>query len=92
MNITDEQWAVVQPLSTLSNLPPRFQEWVENGTFESILRSLIADLRERGELDLTECFIDGTFVIAKKGARPKGPAGKDQVGQRYEDHGSGRQL
>jgi hypothetical protein len=54
----------------------RFQEWVETGTLENILRSLIADLKERGELDLTECFIDGTFVIAKKGAtgweRPSG--------------------
>jgi hypothetical protein len=46
----------------------RFQEWVESGLFERILRSLITDLKERGDLDLTECFIDGTFVIAKKGA------------------------
>jgi hypothetical protein len=30
--------------------------------------ALAVDLRERGELDLTECFIDGTFVAAKKGA------------------------
>jgi len=54
----------------------RYQEWVANGAFERILRSLLADLAERGELDLTECFIDGTFVIAKKGAtgweRPSG--------------------
>src|SRR5688572_8886258 len=62
----------------------RFQEWVENGIFERILRSLIADLKERGELDLTECFIDGTFVIAKKGARPGGtrwerPSGTQRV-------------
>ena len=115
MDITDEQWAVVQahlPERTnnrgrprqddrailngilwvmrtgapwgdmLDRYPPyqtchrRFQEWVENGIFERILRSLIVDLKERGELDLTECFIDGTFVIAKKGAtgweRPSG--------------------
>jgi transposase len=25
-------------------------------------------VKERGDLDLTECFIDGSFVIAKKGA------------------------
>ena len=115
MDITDEQWAVVQehlPERTSNRgrprqddrailngilwvmrtgapwgdmpdrYPPyqtchrRFQEWVENGIFERILRSLITDLKERGELDLTECFIDGTFVIAKKGAmgweRPSG--------------------
>ena len=54
----------------------RFQEWVRCGAFEQILVALATDLRDRGELDLTECFIDGTFVIAKKGAqgweRPSG--------------------
>jgi hypothetical protein len=30
------------------------------------LRALVKDDNERGKPDLTECFIDGTFVIAKK--------------------------
>lgn len=47
----------------------RFQEWVRPGTFEIILRTLVKDVKERGVLDLTECFIDGTIVIAKKGAK-----------------------
>jgi transposase len=46
----------------------RFQEWVKKGVFEEILRALVKDVKERGGLDLTECFIDGSFVIAKKGA------------------------
>jgi len=46
----------------------RFQEWVRAGVFEQMLRALAKDVKERGKLDLTECFIDGTFVIAKKGA------------------------
>ena len=46
----------------------RFQEWVKAGVFEDILKALVKDMKERGDLDLTECFIDGTFVIAKKGA------------------------
>jgi transposase len=46
----------------------RFQEWVRSGTFEIILRKLVEDVKERSNLDLTECFIDGTFVMAKKGA------------------------
>jgi len=54
----------------------RFQEWVRSGVFEQILVALATDLRDRGGLDLSECFIDGTFVIAKKGAqgweRPSG--------------------
>jgi len=52
----------------------RFQEWVRNGVFEKILRALARDLLDRGRLDLSECFVDATFVGAKKGgfawARP----------------------
>ena len=46
----------------------RFQEWVKSGVFEKLLRALVKDVKERGRLDLRECFIDGSFVIAKKGA------------------------
>ncbi len=35
---------------------------------ENILRHLAEDLRQRGGLDLTECFVDATFVPAKRGA------------------------
>ena len=51
------------------------QEWVKTGTFETILRKLVWDLKERGDLDLTECCIDGTFVVAKKELRD----GKNQA-------------
>ncbi len=54
----------------------RFQQWVQDGTLRRIVEMLAAGLRTRGELDLAECFIDGTFVAAKKGAwrweRPSG--------------------
>jgi len=54
----------------------RFQQWVKDGRLERVLETLAEDLRTRGELDLSECFIDGTFVVAKKGAakseRPSG--------------------
>jgi transposase len=46
----------------------RFQLWVRTGVFAKILHALAEDLRDRGKLDLTECFIDATFVGAKKGA------------------------
>jgi transposase len=45
----------------------RFQAWVRDGTYERVLEALVTDLKERGGLDLSECFIDGTFVAAKKG-------------------------
>lgn len=108
MEITDEQWAVLEPLiseplrredgkgrprraakevlggilwilrtgAQWADLPERyppyqtchrrFQEWERTGVLQSILEVLAQDLEERGELDLSECFIDGTFVAAKK--------------------------
>jgi transposase len=54
----------------------RFQLWVRSGVLDQILHILAQDLHERGGLDLSECFIDGTFVVAKKGGtvweRPSG--------------------
>lgn len=51
-----------------STVHRRFQAWVRDGTFERVLRALAEDLRERGGIDVSECFVDGTFVGAKKGA------------------------
>ena len=34
---------------------------------EQIIEALAKDLEARGNLDLTECFIDGSFAPAKKG-------------------------
>jgi transposase len=46
----------------------RFQEWVKDGRLKTVLETLAQDLLERGKLDLSETFIDGTFIVAKKGA------------------------
>jgi transposase len=46
----------------------RFQEWIRQGVIENILTVLAQDMEERGAIDLKECFIDGTFSSAKKGA------------------------
>jgi transposase len=52
----------------------RFQNWVRAGVIETVLQVLAEHLKEAGGLDLKECFVDGTFVPAKKGgdwwARP----------------------
>jgi transposase len=57
----------------------RFQEWTASGVFARILTALAEDLQYRGDLDLSEGFIDGTFAPAKKGAmawaRPNGAKG-----------------
>src|SRR3712207_4601731 len=109
MDLTDEQWAVLEPLiptpprrtdgkgrpwrdprDILNGIlwvlrtgapwhdlperyPPyqtchrRFQQWIREGVLSGVLEALAEDLKERGGLDLSECFIDGTFVVAKKG-------------------------
>jgi transposase len=46
----------------------RFQRWIEEGVLDSVLQALAEDLEERGEIDLSECYIDGTFAVAKKGS------------------------
>lgn len=45
----------------------RFQQWQEQGVMEEILRALAQHLKDRGKLDLSEAFIDGSFSGAKKG-------------------------
>ena len=62
----------------------RFQRWNEEGVLEEVLRALAEDLKELGGLDLSECFVDATFVGAKRG-RVGGARG-------YEAHGAGRPL
>lgn len=44
-----------------------FRKWVESGIFDKVIRALVRDLHKRGKIDLTETFIDATFVEAKKG-------------------------
>jgi transposase len=46
-----------------------FQEWTDEGIFENALQTLAEDLLERGEIDVRECFIDGSFAPSKKGAQ-----------------------
>ena len=112
MDLTDEQWRLIEPLiptpphradgrgrprcnprhvmngilwvmrtgAAWADIPSRypsrstchryFQARVKAGVFVKILNTLAEDLYARGQIDLAECFIDGTFVPAKKGALP----------------------
>ena len=46
----------------------RFAEWTQRGVFDEVLALLAQDMESRGKIRLEECFIDGTFSSAKKGA------------------------
>lgn len=50
-----------------------FTRWVKVGVMRQILEALARHLEQAGKIDLSECFIDGTFVVAKKGIQ----SGKD---------------
>jgi transposase len=51
-----------------STVHDRFQTWRRAGVLTKLLQGLAEDLRARGQLDLSECFVDATFASAKKGA------------------------
>lgn len=46
-----------------------FSAWVKVATLGRLLEALARNLEVRGDIDLSECFIDGTFIVAKKGGR-----------------------
>lgn len=45
----------------------RFREWSKAGVLRHILEALVEHLYDVGEINLEECFVDATFVGAKKG-------------------------
>jgi len=74
---TGAQWAdLPERYPPYQTCHRRFQEWVREGVFQGVLEALAHDLEARGEIDLSECYVDATFVIAKKGGlewvRPSG--------------------
>lgn len=50
----------------------RFQQWAKPGVLERLLRTLAPALLEQGRINLSEAFIDGTFVPAKRGGAAVG--------------------
>ena len=45
-----------------------FQNWNQQGVWDKVLFGLAEHLRKEKKIDIRECFIDGTFASAKKGA------------------------
>jgi transposase len=54
----------------------RFQQWRKAGVMDRMLEALARELEGRGGIDMGECFVDGSFSAAKKGAPESGkPSG-----------------
>lgn len=46
----------------------RFQAWSSDGTLKRIFEALLDQLDQKGKIHWEECFMDGSFRSAKKGA------------------------
>lgn len=53
----------------------RLAQWQAAGTWERVWRRLLQSLDEEGKVDWSRAFLDGSFVPAKRGARPWGSPG-----------------
>ena len=52
-----------------STVHRRLCQWAEQGVLLNLWRAFLSQLDEKGMLRWNECFVDGTFVPAKKGAQ-----------------------
>lgn len=51
-----------------STVHRRLTEWAADETLLNLWRAFLTQLDEQGMIRWNECFVDGTFVVAKKGA------------------------
>lgn len=57
----------------------RLRQWEEDGTLLAMWRAFLADLNDRQKLRWDECFADGSFAPAKKGAPRSGKRNEAKV-------------
>ena len=71
---TGAQWHMLpQGYPNYKTVHRRFQQWCEREILRGVLADLANELRDRGEIDERECFIDATFASAKGGGAEIGP-------------------
>ena len=71
---TGAQWHMLpQCYPNYKTVHRRFQQWCRQEVLRNILTDLANALREEGEIDESECFIDATFASAKGGGGQIGP-------------------
>ena len=71
---TGAQWHVLpQCYPNDKTVHRRFQQWCEREVLRDIRTQLANTLREEGDLDERESFIDATFAAAKGGGEGIGP-------------------
>jgi len=78
---TGAQWEELpQRYGKKSTVHDRLKLWTRNGTLENLWRAFLTQLNDRQHIRWNECFMDGTFFSAKKGAKKSArpSAGRDR--------------
>ena len=71
---TGAQWHMLpQCYPNYKTVHRRFQQWCQHEVLRAVLTDLANTLREQGDIDERECFIDATFAAAKGGGAEIGP-------------------
>jgi transposase len=71
---TGAQWHMLpQCYPNYKTVHRRFQQWCRSEVLRAILTDLANSLRDEGEIDESECFIDASFAMAKGGGAQIGP-------------------
>jgi transposase len=66
---TGAQWkALPKEFGSSSAVQRRLGQWAQAGVLLNLWRAFLSQLNERQQIRWNECFVDGTFVSAKKGA------------------------
>jgi transposase len=71
---TGAQWHMLpQSYPNYKTVHRRFQQWCREEVLRNVLTDLANTLREQGQIDEEECFIDAMFSSAKGGGEQIGP-------------------
>jgi len=71
---TGAQWHMLpQSYPNYKTVHRRFQQWCQSEVIRAALTDLANALREQGEVDESECYIDATFASAQGGGEQIGP-------------------
>ena len=71
---TGAQWHMLpQSYPNYKTVHRRFQQWCQEEVLRNVLTDLANTLREQGQIDEEECFIDAMFSSAKGGGAQIGP-------------------
>ncbi len=85
---TGAQWHMLpQCYSNYKTVHRRFQQWCEREVLREVLAQLANTLRDQGEIDEHECFIDASFALCRDAdCGEQEQAGEQSAGRQWSLH------